>query len=57
MEQLYKYVNDPEMLKEWILDGVKIIAANYWLNAAIEFGSKVLEEYRYVAAVRSTCKD
>ena len=32
------------MLREWIVDGAKIIAANYGLNAATKFRSKVLEE-------------
>ena len=29
-------MNDPEILREGIVDGLEIIAANYGLNAAIE---------------------
>ena len=42
------------MLREWIVDGAEIIAANYGLNAATEFGNKVLEECVRVAAVGPT---
>ena len=42
------------MLGEWIVDGAEIIASNYRLNAATEFGNKVLEECVCVAAIRST---
>ena len=42
------------MLREWKVDGAKIIAANYGLNAATEFRNKVLEECICVAAIGST---
>ena len=38
------------MLGEWIVDGAEIIASNYRLNAATEFGNKVLEKCVRVAA-------
>ena len=47
-------MNDPEIPREWIVDGAEIIAANYGLNAATEFGNRVLEECVCVAAVRPT---
>ena len=46
-------MNDPEILREWIVDGAEIIAANYGLNAATEFGKQVLEECGRVAGVRT----
>ena len=42
------------MLKEWIVDGAEIIAANYRLNAATEFGKQVLEECGRVSGVKPT---
>ena len=42
------------MLREWIIDGAKIITAKYGLNAATEFGSKVLEKYVCVVAIGPT---
>ena len=47
-------MNNPETLREWIVDGAEIIAANYGLNAATEFGNKVLEKCIRIAAVGST---
>ena len=47
-------MNDPEMLRECVVDRAEIIAANYGLNAATVFGNKVFEEYVRVAAVGPT---
>ena len=47
-------MNNPDMLREWIANRSEIIAAHYGLNAAIEFGNKVLEECICVAAVGTT---
>ena len=47
-------MNDPEILREWKVDGPEIIVANYGLNAATELENKVLEECGCVAAVGPT---